>query len=201
MFKTIIFDIGGVIIDFSEDAYVAYLAKRLKFSKRYIASELLPLIVEMEYGHITLAQAENEFSKGMVLPKSKLYFVEAYRELARPDRKVIAIMKRLSANYRIGVLSNISMARYREARSFAIDSLVGSGVVKDVVASCFVGLRKPDVRIYEMALKKMNAKASETIFIDNQYENVVGADRAGIKGVFFTGAKKLERDMKRVGVL
>ena len=201
MYKTIIFDIGGVIIDFSEDEYVTYLAKRLRFSKRYLSSIIFPLIEEMEYGRITLAQAEKEFSRGTVLPESKLYFVEAYRKLAKPNRKVIGIMRRLSANYRLGILSNMSQPRYMEARSLEVDYLVESRIVKKVVASCFVGLRKPDVRIYRLALKKMNAKANETIFIDNQYENIIGAGRVGIKGVLFTGAHKLEKDLKRLGAL
>ncbi len=200
MYKTIIFDIGGVIIDFSEGMYISYLSKKLGLSSRYLSAIVLPLVVEMEYGRMTLRVAEKEFSKGIMVPESRLYFVEAVRKLAKVNRNVVRFMRRLGSRYNLGIISNISHARYTEFGKLAIDSLVGSGAVKKVVASCLVGMRKPDARIYRLAIKELDAEPNETVFIDNQHENVIGAERVGIRGITFTGYHKLVSDLEKLGI-
>ncbi len=200
MFKTIIFDVGGVIIDFSEDAYISYLSKRLGLSSGYLSAIVLPLVVDMEYGRMSLQAAEREFSKGIMVPEPRLYFVEAAVRLAKVNKDVLKLMTRLGHRYNLGIISNISRTRYKAFGKLAIDSLVGSGTVKKVVTSCSVGLRKPDARIYRLALRRLGAKPSETVFIDNQPENIVGAERVGIKGIRFTGYRNLVRDLKMLGI-
>jgi epoxide hydrolase-like predicted phosphatase len=53
----------------------------------------------------------------------------------------------------------------------------------DVVDSSEVGLRKPDPRIYELALERLGTSAAETAFIDDAPGNVDAARRAGLNAV------------------
>ena len=46
--------------------------------------------------------------------------------------------------------------------------------------SCFVGVFKPDKRIYQDALSKCGAPAEETVFIDDAVPNLAGAAALGI---------------------
>jgi epoxide hydrolase-like predicted phosphatase len=53
----------------------------------------------------------------------------------------------------------------------------------DVVDSSFVGMRKPDPRIFELALERLGVGADEAVFIDDAPGNVAGAEKVGISAV------------------
>jgi len=61
-----------------------------------------------------------------------------------------------------------------------------------------VGLRKPDKRIFELALNKLNVKPEETLFIgDDIVKDIGGCQNAKIKGIWFNPYKlKNETDIK-----
>jgi putative hydrolase of the HAD superfamily len=52
-----------------------------------------------------------------------------------------------------------------------------------VVDSCQVGFRKPDPRIFEMALAEVGAEAGGAVFLDDHPGNVAAAERLGIRGI------------------
>ncbi|MBU6215851.1 MAG: HAD family phosphatase [Acidobacteria bacterium] len=53
----------------------------------------------------------------------------------------------------------------------------------DVVDSSAVGLRKPDPRVYHLALERLGVSAAETVFVDDAPGNVVGARAVGMRAV------------------
>ena len=53
----------------------------------------------------------------------------------------------------------------------------------DVVDSCEVGLRKPDRRIFDLAVDRLGVPAERTVFIDDAPGNVAGAQTAGLHAV------------------
>jgi putative hydrolase of the HAD superfamily len=53
----------------------------------------------------------------------------------------------------------------------------------DVVDSCEVGIRKPDRRIYELALDRLGVDAGRTVFVDDAPGNIVGASVVGMRTV------------------
>ncbi|MBN1530739.1 MAG: HAD family phosphatase [Thermoleophilaceae bacterium] len=59
-----------------------------------------------------------------------------------------------------------------------------------VVDSAFVGLRKPDRRIYELTLERVGAEAADCVFVDDLEVNCVTARELGMAAVRFedTGA-------------
>lgn len=53
----------------------------------------------------------------------------------------------------------------------------------DVVDSSFVGMRKPDPRIFELSLERLGVTADEAVFIDDAPGNVAGAEKVGLSTV------------------
>lgn len=49
--------------------------------------------------------------------------------------------------------------------------------------SCDLGVRKPDPRIYQMALGHAGVPAEHALFFDDRMENVIGAQRVGMRAV------------------
>ncbi|HTJ87004.1 MAG TPA: HAD-IA family hydrolase, partial [Terriglobales bacterium] len=68
------------------------------------------------------------------------------------------------------------------------------------VSSCFVGIRKPDERIYRLALELTQFSAEECVFIDDRQENLTGAEKVGIRTVLMKDAQQLRRDLQSLGI-
>ena len=58
-------------------------------------------------------------------------------------------------------------------------------LMEDMVISGIERVMKPDHRIFELALNRFGIKAEETVFIDDNPKNVQAACELGIKGVLF----------------
>ncbi|XP_072263306.1 bifunctional epoxide hydrolase 2 [Pyxicephalus adspersus] len=67
-----------------------------------------------------------------------------------------------------------------------------------VIESCRIGMRKPETRIYEYALKMLNAKPSETIFLDDIGNNLKPAQELGIATIL---VRDTESALKELEVL
>jgi epoxide hydrolase-like predicted phosphatase len=52
-----------------------------------------------------------------------------------------------------------------------------------VVDSCEVGVRKPDPRIFEIALERMRVPADRAVFLDDHPANVAAAEALGMRGI------------------
>ena len=68
------------------------------------------------------------------------------------------------------------------------------------LSSCYLGLRKPKVAIYQRALDILGRPAKRVLFIDDRPENVAGAAKTGMKTIRFEGAEALRREMERLEV-
>ena len=69
------------------------------------------------------------------------------------------------------------------------------------LSSCYLGMRKPKVAIYQRALDILGRPARRVLFIDDRPENVTGAARVGMKAVRFLGADALRQDLETLRVL
>ena len=195
MIKLIIFDIGDVLIYFNDEQYICYITGKLHINEEQFKKDLQPLIKKMEYGAIGLQDTENALSRRFKVSKRGLEWVESYRKMARMNRPVFNLIKRLHKKYRIALLSNVGRARYIEGLR-----LINRVSADHIFASCYIKMRKPEPRIYRYALGKMGMKPGETIFIDNLRENVKGAMRVGIRSIVFTDYAHLVKSLKALGI-
>lgn len=101
-------------------------------------------------------------------------------------RDVVTLIKE-RPEYQIFGLTNWSMETFPQARKrFEILQMIDNYIV-----SGNVGLIKPDKRIFELLLNTFNLKASESIFIDDNCDNIAAANNMGIRGIHFQSAQQL----------
>jgi HAD superfamily hydrolase (TIGR01509 family) len=112
--------------------------------------------------------------------------------LVRPG--VLAVLEGLRNRVRIGLLSNAGTT----LRGL-IDPLAAS--FDDIVISAEVGCRKPDPEIFELALRRLDARPAETLFVDDFRHNVEAARELGIRGHHFITPGRLRRALDRLGLL
>lgn len=96
---------------------------------------------------------------------------------------------------RTGVISNISYCG--EAVKERIRSMLPEHEFEFVLATSEYLYRKPNKRIFDLALKKAELKPEDVWYIGDQYEcDVMGAKGAGILPVWYIGAIDLPYDEK-----
>ncbi len=191
--KLVIFDLGGVVINYSEDLYVKKLSKETGAPAEKISRLLMRLDPLFDSGKISLKEFESKMAKSLKISKSSVKWAESFYELSSLNMGTYRIMRKLRKRYKVVILSNISMPRY-----YASLKIIRKDCCERYFASCFLHMRKPERRIYMYVLGKMSAKPEEAVFIDNLRRNVRGAEAAGLKGILFKNAKKLEADLRKL---
>ncbi len=89
-------------------------------------------------------------------------------------------------------LTNWSMETFPKARKrFPILQLIDNYIV-----SGDVRLVKPDPRIFQLLLDRFHLKTEETLFIDDNPDNVEASRRMGIHGIHFTTADNLKQELQ-----
>jgi 2-haloacid dehalogenase len=72
---------------------------------------------------------------------------------------------------------------------------------RDIIVSGDEKLIKPDPAIYALALERFGLKGPDAVFVDDNPDNVDGAERAGLRAVLFTGAPALRAKFRDIGLL
>jgi 2-haloacid dehalogenase len=73
--------------------------------------------------------------------------------------------------------------------------------LKDVVVSGQEGIKKPDPRIFKIAIDRFGLVPERTLFIDDVATNIAAGEAVGLKGDLFTGADELRSTLKTLGLL
>ena len=96
----------------------------------------------------------------------------------------------------LGTLNNEA----REPNEYRLERFEIRKYVDVTLSSCYVGLRKPEQAMYRRALDILGRPAERVLLIDDRQENVAGAEAAGMKGLCFSGADSLRRDLELLNV-
>jgi 2-haloacid dehalogenase len=94
-------------------------------------------------------------------------------------------------HYEVYGLTNWSMETFPAAREhFGILQMIDRYVV-----SAAERLIKPDPRLFQVLLDRYGLRAEECTFIDDNPDNVAAARKMGMKGIVFTGADSLRKEL------
>lgn len=108
---------------------------------------------------------------------------------------VVDALRRASTLGTVSVLSNNPSVFAAALPIMAPD--VKAIVGDNVLVSAGLGVRKPDARIYELALAHYGAEAENTFFVDDSLPNVEGALALGIHAHHYTTVPLLDEAMTR----
>jgi putative hydrolase of the HAD superfamily len=92
------------------------------------------------------------------------------------------LVQRIAENCKLGLVSNFTYAPviYTSLRKLGISQFFNA-----VLVSHYTGWRKPHRKIFQDALRKLQAAADETVYIgDSPIEDIKGAQAVGMKTVF-----------------
>lgn len=199
MIKNVVFDLGGVLIDWDP----RYLYRKITDSAEEMEFFLKEVChhdwnVSLDVGRsFDEALRERESLWPDYLP-----WIRAYRdrwpEMLKSDIPgTVNILKDIErAGYPLFALTNWSAETFPHALA-RFDFLKR---FKGIVVSGTEKLVKPDPRIYQLLLSRFHLNASETLFIDDVEKNVVGARAVGMQAVQFRSPELLKKSLRELNV-
>lgn len=120
--------------------------------------------------------------------------IEAFHRRYHADEAinegVLHLIRRLHGRYKVAVLSNSPPGLTRWLESWKILDLFHV-----VFCSGDEGIVKPDPKAFARTLERLEVKPEEALFIDDTAEHVDAARALGLRGVVFTTAERLEKDV------
>ena len=190
MIKSIIFDLGGVLIDWNPE-YV-YLdvfngnKKKMNWFFKTICTEEWNLNQDAGY---SLEKATNDLIK--IYPNYKSYikmFYGRWEEMLGGEiENSVWILKKLVKKFEVYALTNWSAETFPVAqKKFKFLTLF-----KDIIVSGKEKLIKPDPKIFELAAIRFKIKPNETLFIDDNLNNIVSAKKMNFVTHHFKTPEKL----------
>jgi len=129
-----------------------------------------------KYYEAILKEITGDFTYSL---KKQLFHHTHYAIHCKLFDEVRGLLESLQGTYRLGVISNAF-----PSMEWVFDSLNIRKYFDSIIISAFVGECKPHKNIYEAALKSLNVKAEECIFIDDKVKNVEAAEALGFKGIY-----------------
>jgi putative hydrolase of the HAD superfamily len=122
-------------------------------------------------------------------------FGETFFDYLEPNKELFAFMRTLrERGYRMAILTN----NVREWEPLWRSMLPIDELFQLVVDSGFEGVRKPDPRIYEVTLDRLEVAAEATLFIDDTELNCDAARELGMQAVWFRSNAQAIDEIERV---
>ena len=190
MIKNYIFDFGQVIVNFDTKYMTSVYIKEPKNIKM-VEEVVFDRFYwdKLDAGIITDEEVKQGICSRLPLKLQKeacavydnwyknLTFIEGMPELLRAIKAKGGRLYLLS-NISIGFAENYSIVSKIKEVLDMFDGIVFSGTI---------GKTKPNKEIFEYLLNKYTLKAEESVFIDDNMNNVLAAEKVGIKGYLFKG--------------
>lgn len=195
--RALFWDVGGVLLTNAWDheerdqAVEKFLLGKTEFEERH--KELVPMFEE---GKLTL----DDYLGRVIFYEPRTFSREELKQfmfsLSKPKPQSLELAHALSAKYFMGTINNES----RELNEYRIRNFGLAEYFDVFVSSCYVGVRKPDQRIYKLALDLTQHAPEECCFIDDRPANIEGAAKAGFATALMKDPQQLRRDLQALGV-
>lgn len=195
--KNIVFDFGGVLVDWNpHHLYDKYFGSREKAEWFLNNICLYSWNLQMDGGKpfaegVAELQAEHpEWSEAIAI-----YHTRWIEMMNGEIEGMASVIRRLKmAGYGVYGLTNWSAETFPMVR----DTYPVFQELDGIVVSGEEHLLKPDAAIYKCLLERYALQAEESLFVDDNADNVAGARNVGMKAIQFTSAVELERELKDV---
>jgi len=195
--RTLFWDVGGVLLTNAWDHEERERAvENLQLQKADFEARHKEVVPAFEEGKVTLDQYLDRTAFYQPRKFSKDDFKSYMFSLSKPKAEVLEFARTLSGKYLMATINNES----REMNECRIKQFGLAQILDLFVSSCYVGMRKPDEKIYRLALDLIQKTPDECCFIDDRTVNIEGAAKVGMRTVLMRDTVQLKKDLQGLGV-
>lgn len=208
--KAIIFDFGDVLnapVDYDGvRAHREKLARQLGLA----VDELWPYLFGGREARawLTGQMTQEAFWTAVLAPRGitdpaevKQFSDVIFHGAQQLNPKMADLLLDLRGKYQLAILSNASWTEHELEKIFYNDMELPAGIFDVVVSSTTVGVAKPEAKIYESALERLQVLPEEAVFTDDIPEFANAAAALGIHAHPFTTPENFRLYLAKIGVL
>jgi len=197
----IIFDLGGVLIDWNPDYMYKKIIPNNEERKWFLENICTPDWNEEQDGGRLIQEANELLIKQYPNHKDLIlaYYSRWEEMLNGPIIGTVEILKEIKQNSKLGLyaLTNWSAETFPRALELFeflhwFDGRVVSGEEKT---------RKPFKEIYDIILHKFNLIQEQTLFIDDNIRNINAARELNIISIHFQSPEQLRKELSDIKIL
>lgn len=198
MIKTVIFDIGNVLVHFGwREVFQEFGLEGEELERFADATVRHQAWVDLDEGIITTEEAKEAYAKEV--PEYREYIDRIYQEmdkmLVQYDYAIPWIKELKERGYRIYILSNWSKPAYDACQNTALSFLP---LVDGVVFSYRELMIKPNKKIYELICNRYDINPAEAVFLDDTEKNIIAARDYGLHGIHFKSYEQGRRELEKL---
>lgn len=203
MFKAIIFDFGGVILNQPKAVIPEVIARIYNISLEEAIKEYSKYRIDYYLGKIPtdklIVSLSLVFESNKSVEEIKKLWLRNYANLAKADQEVLGIIKNLHKKYKVYLLSNTTeMSHLHNSKTGIYDYF------DDVFLSYRLGAKKPNPEIYRHVISSIGLRPEECIFVDDDEKNLQTAEQLGIIPILFNilidPPVKLKKELKKLNL-
>ena len=197
--KVVFFDVGGVLLSNGwdrrsrRDACQHFDLDWQDFQDRHDS-----VFTDFETGELTLDGylQRTVFYRDQPFTGDEFYSFMKSQSEALPES--MALLRELSESgtYLLATLNNES----RELNDYRIENFGLRDHFSLFLSSCYLGVRKPEPEIYQIALDITQQVPEQCVFIDDRELNLECAELAGMRAIHFRDAAQLRGSFAELGV-
>lgn len=191
--EMVISDFGGVLTTPLLDAFVS-LQDRVGIPPESFGLAMKAIsergdenpLFELERGRITEQEFQRRLADALEPILGHRPDIESFGQLLfealEPNPGMLDLIREVRRDgFRTALLTN----NVKEWEAAWRSMLPVDELFETVVDSAFVGCRKPDPRIYQLTLERVELEPEQCIFIDDMEVNIKAANELGLRGVHF----------------
>jgi len=151
-----------------------------------------------ERGHVSL----DDYLRRTVFYRERSYSIEEFKDFmfaqSQPFSESLEFLGKIAASRRwlLGALNNESS----EINEYRIRTFQLRNYFSAFFSSCYLGVRKPNREIYNLALRITQSAPQECLLIDDRDLNLECARELGMNTIQFQNVAQLREDLARYGV-
>jgi len=195
--EAVIFDWGGVLIEDPAPGLMKYCADALRVSVGQYVAAHKKFQSDFQRGLV----AEDVFwtkvcsELGCSAPRVESLWGDAFRAAYVPRAEMFDLARQLkSRGIKTGFLSNTEVPAMQYFHTLGYD------MFDRTVFSCAEGAHKPERRIYELTIERLNTTPSQAVFIDDSPKYIEGAKQAGLNTILFRSVADTKQQLTKLGL-
>ncbi len=193
MIKAIFFDSGNVLI---KEGFTSSIAEyeqlhNIPKGQLYASAHDRDFWKEFTLGNISEKEYFADVAKDFLQNLNLKELINIIYQSFIPNLELLDYIKTLKHKYILGVISN----NPKEWFDYSWKGLNWEQIFSIRAVSGYLHLRKPDVKIFKIALSEAGVRAEEAIYVDDRPDRVGGAQEVGMGIVIYKNIERLKKDL------